>query len=88
MVARDGVEPPTPAFSANITGLRWLPKCFKSRGRQAHLGPGSWAGRTDFVRAAVEPGIDLPSTSEASDTVAQRCEAAIVVDAGHSGGQP
>jgi len=45
----------------NLTGLRWLRKCFKSRGRQSHLGPGSWAGRTDFVHAAVEPGIVLRS---------------------------
>jgi hypothetical protein len=63
MVARDGVGPPTPAFSValisiynNLTGLRWLRKCFKSRGRQSYLGPGSWAGRIDFVHAAVESG--------------------------------
>src|SRR2546427_12270032 len=40
----------------NITGLRWLRKSFKSRGRQSYLGLGSWAGRTDFVQAAVKPG--------------------------------
>ncbi len=25
---------------------RWLRKCFRSRGRHAEVGPGSWAGRT------------------------------------------
>jgi hypothetical protein len=49
MVARDEVEPPTPAFSAlisiynDLTGLRWLRKCFKSRGSQPYLGLESWA---------------------------------------------
>ena len=28
----------------NITGLRWLRKCFRSRERRAYLGLGSWAG--------------------------------------------
>ena len=62
MVARDGVEPPTPAFSGiynNITGLRWLRKCFKSRGRRSYLGPGSWAGRT-ALRVGVESINDPP----------------------------
>ena len=60
---------PTSIYN-NLTGLRWLHKCFKSRGRQSHLGPGSWAGRTDFVHAAVERGIAFAlSVSEASDTV-------------------
>jgi hypothetical protein len=50
MVARDGVEPPTPAFSAlisicnDLTSLRWLRKSFKVRESSASLGLGSWAG--------------------------------------------
>src|SRR6266550_7097046 len=47
MVARDGVEPPTPAFSGiykNLTGLRWLRKSLKIRERCSVLGLRSWAG--------------------------------------------
>jgi len=37
MVARDGVEPPTPAFSGlnNLSDFRWPPKYLKSRERRA-----------------------------------------------------
>jgi len=51
MVARDGVELPTPPFRLalisicnDLTGLRWLRKALQSRERRAHLGLGSWAG--------------------------------------------
>ena len=36
------------------TGLRWLRKYFKGRGRYTFLGPGSWAGWTAILHTAVE----------------------------------
>src|SRR5438128_12305533 len=49
MVARDGVEPPTPAFSAtlccvlnNLSDFRWPPKYLRSRERHANRGLKSW----------------------------------------------
>src|SRR6266567_662992 len=49
MVARDGVEPPTPAFSAtlccifnNLSDFRWPPKSLRSRERHANRGLESW----------------------------------------------
>jgi len=44
MVARDGVEPPTPAFSGlnNLSDFRWPPKYLKSRERRANRGWKSW----------------------------------------------
>src|SRR5271167_2392802 len=49
MVARDGVEPPTPAFSAtlcctfnDLTDSRWPPKSLRSRKRHANRGLESW----------------------------------------------
>ena len=45
MVARDGGEPPTPAFSGslnNLTDSRWPPKFLRSRERHANRGLKSW----------------------------------------------
>src|SRR6266436_1837334 len=45
MVARDGVEPPTPAFSGvlnNLSDFRWPPKYLRSRERHANRGWKSW----------------------------------------------
>jgi hypothetical protein len=49
MVARDGVEPPTPAFSAtlscscnNLSDSRWPPNYLSSRERHANRGLKSW----------------------------------------------
>src|SRR5438874_9607609 len=45
MVARDGVEPPTPAFSGilnNLSDFRWPPKYLRSRERHANRGLKSW----------------------------------------------
>src|SRR5271157_1249149 len=48
MVARDGIEPPTPAFSAlcctinDLTHSRWPPKYLRSRERHANRGLESW----------------------------------------------
>src|SRR5438309_9677298 len=49
MVARDGVEPPTPAFSAtlccvlnNLSDFRWPPKYLRSRERHENRGWKSW----------------------------------------------
>ena len=68
MVARDGVEPPTPAFSGiynDLTGLRWLRKYFKGRERHAYLGLESWAGSGIAVDVML-PQI-LSSQTSASD---------------------
>ena len=43
----------------NLTGLRWLRKYFKSRGRQAYLVPRSWAEGTGFYHAGVEPDLQI-----------------------------
>ena len=50
MVARDGVEPPTPAFSGlryaeflnNLSDFRWPPKHLRSRERHENRGVKSW----------------------------------------------
>src|SRR5436853_4778637 len=49
MVARDGVEPPTPAFSStlccslnNLSDFRWPPNLLRSRERHANRGLKSW----------------------------------------------
>src|SRR5438128_10285490 len=49
MVARDGVEPPTPAFSAtlccslnNLSDFRWPPKYLRSCERHAKRGLKAW----------------------------------------------
>jgi hypothetical protein len=49
MVARDGVEPPTPAFSAtlccvlnNLSDFRWPPKYLRRRERHENRGWKSW----------------------------------------------
>src|SRR2546428_10769131 len=56
MVARDGVEPPTPAFSAtlccvlnNLSDFRWPPKYLKSRERHANRGWESWVHIQRFL---------------------------------------
>lgn len=38
----------------DLTGLRWLRKCFKSSESEIHVGPGSWAGWTVFLQAVFE----------------------------------
>src|SRR5580700_11458052 len=45
MVARDGVEPPTPAFSGRLNNLsdsRWPPKSLRRRERHGNRGLKSW----------------------------------------------
>src|SRR5216684_615898 len=42
MVARDGVEPPTPAFSDNLSDSWWPPKSLRSRERHTNRGLESW----------------------------------------------
>src|SRR5436190_570652 len=59
MVARDGVEPPTPAFSAtlccivnNLSDFRWPPKYLRSRERQVNRGLKSWVQDVLLMRKA------------------------------------
>jgi len=49
MVARDGVEPPTPDFSDNLSDFRWPPKYLRSRERHANRGWKSWVQPEDFA---------------------------------------
>jgi hypothetical protein len=39
----------------DLTGLRWLRKCFRSRGGEAEVGPGSWAGGQLFCALGLSP---------------------------------
>jgi hypothetical protein len=54
----------------DLAGLRWLRKCFKSRGRQAYLGPRSWAeGTGGRARFADQEEADYES-NELDDCIA------------------
>src|ERR1700730_17407872 len=60
MVARDGVEPPTPAFSglccssSNLSDFTWPPKFLRRRERHANRGWKSWV-REQSQPAKVAP---------------------------------
>ena len=68
MVARDGVEPPTPAFSAtlysvlnNLSDFRWPPKYLRSRERQENRGWRSWVQKTPHTRNSERSAEELAS---------------------------
>jgi hypothetical protein len=56
MVARDGVEPPTPAFSLNdLRDFRWPPKHLRSRERRVNRGLKSWVQKVVPKRPVAKP---------------------------------
>src|SRR5438132_14274407 len=68
MVARDGVEPPTPAFSDNLSDFRWPPKYLRSRERHANRGLKSWV--QNRRRKLISRGTRAPATPNAVATPA------------------